>query len=492
MMEDNKMKLNLDSYRDKVYACWLGKNIGGTMGTPYEGIRSMHDIHGFATEANVILPNDDLDLQLMWLAAVENCGIAGLDAKRLGEMWLSYITPHWNEYGIGKANMQLGIQPPLSGDAFNPWNHSNGAWIRTEIWACLAPGAPDIAMKYAYEDACVDHGTGEGTVAAMLVSALESAAFVEQDIMQLIDIGLSKIPADSRLAASVRLLLECFKSGMDYRDARDAIFKQNADIGDGWFEAPSNVTYALLGLLWGDGDFKKSMIYAINCGDDTDCTAATVGSILGILGGTEAIPEDWRRHIGDGIVTATLAECRMHMKRPPKTCRELTERVVQQAPGVLAHHRADVAFTSGADEIPADITERIIADDKFSKELSARPPYSFRVDFEYAAAIISLEGDPRISPGGHFAVHAHFINLYRTFGNPPYLLKFRWLLPDGFTVSGPRSVILPEMNAHCNGVADVDFVINAPDSIDAVNRIVLEAMADGRMSAGYMPITLLG
>ncbi len=485
------MKLNFDAYRDKVYACWLGKNIGGTMGTPYEGSRVMHDISGFATEANVVLPNDDLDLQLMWLIAVEKCGIAEINAARMGELWLSYITPHWNEYGICKANMKLGIQPPLSGESFNSWKHSNGAWIRTEIWASLAPGAPDIAMRYAYEDACVDHGTGEGTVAAMLVAAIESAAFVEKNINKLIDIGLSKIPAASRTALSVRKLLQCYDDGMDYRDARNVIQKMNEDIGDGWFEAPSNVTYALLGLLWGEGDFKRSMIYAINCGDDTDCTAATVGSILGIRGGTAAIPEDWRRHIGDSIVTATLAECRMSSPKPPKNCTELTDRVARQVRRVLWYHNADVELTDGEDDIPADIAERFIADDKYAKELCSRGAYTFRVDFEYASAIVTLDGEPCIAPLSRYRVHVRFIARHKVFANQPYLLRFRWLLPDGFRVEGPHCTVLPAVNAHSGGSVEVDFDVIASETPQAVNRLVLEALADGRATAGYMPITLL-
>lgn len=486
------MKLNVDTYRDKVYACWLGKNIGGTMGTPYEGKREMLDIKGFATEANVVLPNDDLDLQLVWLLAVEKAGIATLDARRLGEFWLSYITPNWNEYGIGKANMKLGIQPPISGEAFNSWKNSNGAWIRTEIWASLAPAAPDVAMKYAYEDACVDHGAAEGTTAATFVAALESAAFVENDINKLIQIGLSKIPETSRLAQSIRLLLKCYEDGMDYREARDVILKQNADIGDGWFEAPSNVTYAILGLLWGKGDFKKSMIYAINCGDDTDCTGATVGALLGIMGGTKAIPEDWRKHIGDSIVTVSIAACRMHRPLPPKTCTELTERVVAQVQKVLLFHDTDVWLTDGDSDIPSDIGDRFLADDTFAKELCARKPYSFRVDFEYASALVTLEGDPKITPCGSFKINVSFTGKYRTFGEPQYLLKFRWLLPEGFKVEGAKGAIMPEKNAHANATVDVDFTVVAPENIEAVNRVVLEVLAEGRFTAAYIPVTLLG
>ena len=129
------MKLDIAKYRDKLYSCWVGKNIGGTMGTPYEGARQINDIQGFVTKPGEVLPNDDLDLdlQLVWMLAMEQLGVSAANAATLGEYWLSFVTPHWNEYGIGKANMQRGLLAPLSGDYDNNWRNSNGAWIRTEI-----------------------------------------------------------------------------------------------------------------------------------------------------------------------------------------------------------------------------------------------------------------------------------------------------------------------------------------------------------------------
>lgn len=47
--------------------------------------------------------------------------------------------------------------------------------------------------------------------------------------------------------------------------------EMDADIGT-WM-APANVGYVILGLLYGEGDFKKSLLTAVNSGDDTDCTA---------------------------------------------------------------------------------------------------------------------------------------------------------------------------------------------------------------------------
>ena len=76
-------KYNRAEMRDKIYACWMGKNIGGTLGTPYEGQQKINDIKGFATEPGEALVNDDLDLQLVWLHALEQCGPANINANML-------------------------------------------------------------------------------------------------------------------------------------------------------------------------------------------------------------------------------------------------------------------------------------------------------------------------------------------------------------------------------------------------------------------------
>lgn len=58
--------MNLSTYRDKVRACWLGKNIGGTLGGPYEGHRGVFDLTFYTHDIKTgVLPNDDLDLQLI-------------------------------------------------------------------------------------------------------------------------------------------------------------------------------------------------------------------------------------------------------------------------------------------------------------------------------------------------------------------------------------------------------------------------------------------
>lgn len=486
------MKINLQTYKDKVHACWIGKNIGGTIGGPYEGKREFLDVKGFVTEQDVVLPNDDLDLQLVWLRAVEIHGARAVTPQLLGEFWLSFVTPHWGEYGICKNNMRIGFYPPFSGDVFNSWKNSNGAWIRTEIWACLAPGAPEIATKYAYRDACIDHGVeGEGTIAAVFVAALESAAFVEKDIRKLIDIGLSYIPENSRFAKSIRKVIECYEEGKDYKTARNIILELNKDIGNGWFEAPSNVSYAVIGLLWGQGDFKKSMIYAVNCGDDTDCTAGTVGSILGIIGGTKGIPEDWKAHIGDKIATVSIAVG--VLKKVPETCKELTERVAKVCPGMLFENNADVSLTEGEEEVAEDFYEKTLK--TATTEIFNKTPYSYTVEFLHTDATVVFESEPKIQPLQTYKIKIIFEQKYLTDAKwcvSPYYLKLRWWLPEGFTVNGANVVCVEQYDPHANGKAEAEFEIIAPQTLQPVNRLVLEAEAIDKMTVGYIPVTLLG
>ena len=234
MNKNVKIKLNAAAFRDKVYACWIGKNIGGTMGTPYEGTRELLDISGFASSAGEPLPNDDLDLQLAWMRAVNDLGPENITSTTLSEYWISFVNPNWNEYGVSKANLRQGVVAPMSGEYNNElWRDSNGAWIRTEIWACLYPAQPEKAVRMAFEDASVDHGFGEGTYAAIFVAAMESAAFAVHDVRKLLEIGLSKLPADCRVARSVRLVMDCYASGVSWKECRERIVADSADLGSG-------------------------------------------------------------------------------------------------------------------------------------------------------------------------------------------------------------------------------------------------------------------
>ena len=352
----NKM-LEFDEYKNKVRACWLGKNIGGTLGAPFECTRGVYDLDYYTHDLKQgVLPNDDLDLQLVWLNAAEKCGKA-LTAETLGEYWVTYVVADWSEYGAGKNNLRFGLQPPVSGVYNNHNKNSCGCFIRSEIWACLAPGQPDIAVKYAREDAICDHAE-EGLYAELFCAALQSAAFVEGDMNKLVEIGLRYIPKDCAIAGVVRLVFDLYKSGKTWKEARKEVLKKfpgtfgmyrgyinqpaepDVPMGDEGYDVPSNIGIMMIGWLYGEGDFSKSICIAAGCCEDADCSAGTLAATLGIINGTSCIDEKWLEPIGDEIKTISVDQTKGDPMRfvVPNTVSELTDRVVKLMPTFMNGH----------------------------------------------------------------------------------------------------------------------------------------------------------
>lgn len=473
------LRLNRAELRERVHGCWLGKSIGGTLGGPFEGRRDILDVRGYTTPAGEPLPNDDLDLQLVWLKAVQDRGARAIRAPLLGEYWLNYIPPHWNEYGVSKANQRMGLAAPLSGMYRNDWKHSNGAWIRSEIWACLAPGCPDLAIRFAYEDACVDHGGGEGTFAAMFTAALQSAAFVVPDRDELIRIGLSKIPPDCRVARSIRIALDGHAHDRPWRQVRDRVVADSTDLG--WFQAPANVAFVVIGWLYGDGDFGRSICIATNCGDDTDCTAATLGATLGILSGRRGIPAEWAEPIGDRI--RTIAVDRGSFS-PPATLKALTDQVMQQVPLALGAFPCAVTITDDATDL-ADLPEIPLDAEPAARALWERSPYATEHDLVHTRVVLDYLADPEARAGIPFGLRVTLANQMPD----PRALELTWMLPEGWTVQ-PGPVQLVALS-HTTPVREVEVEVTPAAMSQAVCRGVLQVVAQGRPTVGLIPLLFL-
>lgn len=422
--------LNIETYRDKVLGCWTGKNIGGTLGTPFEGPPVTHDITFYTQDLNgEPLPNDDLDLQLAWLQAVEENGIYNITPRLLGEYWLDLVTGPWCEYSICKGNIKRGFYPPVSGVLNNDaWKFSNGAWIRSEIWACLFPGQPDEAALFASYDACADH-CGEGIFAEVFTAALESAAFVISDLRCLIRIGLSKIPGDCRVARAVNVVCEAYDGGRTWLEAREAVIAECKDLG--WFQAPNNIAFMILGLLYGEGDFGKSLCTAVNCGDDTDCTGATAGAILGIIRGRKGIPQEWTAPIGESIQTVAVNPFPVNLQ-VPKTLTELTDRVMAAAFRATVENPALNRLSHEETNIDEAYLETLTDPESMREQVWKKSPWDLVFDLPYAELHVEYLDTAEITPGTPCRLR---INVFSKRFNSE-IVNVCWQLPEGW--SAPR------------------------------------------------------
>ncbi len=298
------------SYRDRVMGCWIGKAIGGTLGQSFEGQDGPLDTDFYRPVPTEMVPNDDLDLQVVWavtLAAGERPRIA---SDSLTGAWLHHVEFPFNEYGVAKRNLREGLRPPETGSYDNWFTCGEGAAIRSELWACLAPKDPQTAARYAAFDAHVDHD-GDGVFAAMFLAAMQSAAFGGGDVSTLLDAGLAVIPSDCGIARVVTATVEHVQAGLPWTTARERIL---ADFGSGDFtDVRMNTGFVVLGLLHGQGDFEKSILITNNCGKDTDSSTASVGAVLGIRAPGD-IPDRWAAPIGRDLV---LSPGIVNLSAPP-------------------------------------------------------------------------------------------------------------------------------------------------------------------------------
>ena len=316
--------LSRNQFRDKVRACWLGKNIGGTLGAPYETKKEVNSLEYFDPVPAEPAPNDDLDFQLAWLALMEEKNRIPL-LPELADYWRTHLRAYpWNEYGFCMRNIERGLMPPVSGWFENYYVDEMGSPIRSEIWACVSPADPQRAAALAWTDSALDHAGGEGMWGEMFWAAMESAAFVLDEPLDLIRLGLSMIPPSCQIARVTREAVWCFENGRTWAQARERIVTTYGHHNP--CNAVPNQGFIIIGLLYG-ADFGDRLCKAVNCGYDTDCTGATLGSLLGILGGTACIPEKWSGPVGERIVLHKFTR----ISGAPLSVGELTDRTVAMA-----------------------------------------------------------------------------------------------------------------------------------------------------------------
>lgn len=356
------IQLGQAEYHNKVFACWLGKNIGGTLGAPFECRKYVNDLCFYNPVPAGPSPNDDLDFQLVWLKMLEDKGIE-LKLSDFVEYWRGYLSAYpWNEYGFCQRNLERGLMPPISGCFENYFVDEMGAPIRSEIWACIAPGDPQLAAAMAWKDSVLDHAGGEGMYGEMFWAAVESAAFVLKEPKTLIQIGLAMIPMPCAIARVIREALWCWENGIGWAEARERI--ANIYGHHQPCNAVPNHGFTILGWLYGK-DFGDKLCKAVNCGYDTDCTGATLGSVLGIIGGTAAIPERWSKPIGETIVLHKFTG----KFNAPATIGELTDRVQAIAKRFVTE-KSETVRLGETTSLPKEVLSLLFRNEKARTALS--------------------------------------------------------------------------------------------------------------------------
>lgn len=298
-------KLDYNSFLDKVHGCWYGKCIGGAAGAPVEGIKKVIEVNDFTEIFNPDLPNDDLDLQLLWLDVLKSKGTV-INSCDLADAWVEKCWYPFSEYGYFLKNYMRGVKPPYSGIINNSFfKEGMGCPIRSEIWGIISAGNPELASQYAYMDACLDHADNS-VYAEQFLAVIESMAFVENDMNKLISIGMSYIPKDSKLYKCFETIIKLYNEKEDWLSARKVVLNKYSH--PDFTNVVQNLGFVLIALLWGQCDMRKTINIALKCGYDTDCTCASAASVVGIINGFNGLGAEITDLINDYFICGVDVE----------------------------------------------------------------------------------------------------------------------------------------------------------------------------------------
>jgi len=339
-------------YRNRVYAGWLGKCIGVRFGAPIEGwtYQQIRDNLGKLTmylplpPGKIFKPDDDTAFPMILIRALQDYGL-NVTTTQMGETWLNYLgdqhgTLWWGGYGISTehtvyANLASNNPAPQSGSkALNGLDMAEqiGGQIFSDIWGLIAPNNPELAADYATRASSVSHD-GEGLLGGKFIAGLVSAAFSESNPQKLIETGLSLIPGDSEYSRVVKAVLDFHQKNPDnWHIAYRFIYKNwGYDRYPGEAHIIPNTAIIVMGLLYGKGDFSRTIQITNMGGWDTDCNVGNVGAIMGVAVGLEGIPTYWRDPMADHFVAASIIGSRNLLDIP--ACADILVNLGRQIAG---------------------------------------------------------------------------------------------------------------------------------------------------------------
>lgn len=418
---------------EKIYAGWLGKLIGVRSGAAIEMwsaeqiAEKYGEIDGYPEDFDVFAADDDTNGTIFSLQAFFDCGEGLPTSADFGRAVLNYAPYEhgyfwWGGYGISAEhtaylNMRSGVMPPASGSMTRNGRELSeqiGGQIFSDIYGLSCPYDYRKAADIAESAARVTHD-GEAVLGGRFVAACISAAFACGSVGEMIEKGLSVIPADSQYATVVRDMIRYYgEQKTDFRAALEYVRANYwKDKFGGNCHIIPNIAIMILALMYGEGDFDKSVNICNMCGFDTDCNTSNIAVMLGVLLGLDSIAYDkWRRPVND-LTNCSSVLGSMNIVTAP----QFVARLVRAAEKVTGARCTEKVFTGGDEalchfELPGsthafESETAVLSNDgetaySGSRSLKARVPdgenYIFRRTYYGAEDMHDNRYDPVFSP----------------------------------------------------------------------------------------------
>jgi hypothetical protein len=322
------LKITVSELHDKIAGAWIGQMIGNIYGLPHEnkyisapGAENWP--YGYTKNLdklkkyNGAFSDDDTDVEYMYLLQMMKTGPEPSYAQ-LRDAWMYHIRDRvWLANRGALGLMHFGYTPPFTGSKdLNPHWFQIDPQLINEIWAFTAPGMVDYAAAKS-EWAARITSDDWGTEPTIFYGAMYAAAFFEDDIDKLIQIGLDALPDKGRFKATTLDMIALYeKYPNDWKAARQEMAQKyyidENDMTKTIWNANLNGACAVLGMLYGKGDFQHTLDLCCAMGFDADNQAATVAGLMGVIYGFKALPanlylpvEGWDKPFNDNYINIT-------------------------------------------------------------------------------------------------------------------------------------------------------------------------------------------
>jgi len=302
-------RISRSALEDKIRGGWAGQMIGVSYGAPTE-FRSNGKIYEAELKwAPEMISNsvrqDDLYVEMTFAEVLDRIGLDAT-SEQFGEMFKNSKYSLWHANAAGRRLLNHGIKAPMSGHPrYNVHANDIDFQIESDFIGLMTPGLPQEANKICDRAGRVMN-YGDGLYGGMFFGGMYSAAFFEADVRKVVEAGLACIPAQSQYGQLIRDLLGWHaQDPQDWRKAWQLLedkWDREDPCPDGSFgpfniDAKINGAYVALGLLYGKGDFAKTLEISTRAGQDSDCNPSSAAGVLGVMLGYEKIPDVWKSGI---------------------------------------------------------------------------------------------------------------------------------------------------------------------------------------------------
>ena len=317
-IQDESMSLSTDVLRDKIKGAWAAQTIGVTYGHPVEfrfnsiQVPPEREIPWYPTYLLETFTEregvyDDIYMDLTFVQVYEDEGFDA-PAQAFADAFANADYNLWFANQVARYNIQNGMVPPDSGHWLNnPAADDIDFQIEADFAGLMAPGMVNAAVEVSDK---VGHimNYGDGWYGGVFVATMYSLAFIENDIEAIVQQAIDVIPGESDFHQTIDDVIALHSENPNnWRFAWQGISDKwsKTDLGPRGLMNPFNIdakinaAWVVLGLLYGDGDFGRSMEIAARAGDDADCNPATAAGILGTIYGYEGIPAYWKQGLSD-------------------------------------------------------------------------------------------------------------------------------------------------------------------------------------------------